>query len=135
MSSGIHNLRDVFKRISLINISIRTKLLLIYLLCVLIPTIVFSYAFYSSTVKSAKNEKLIIYRQALDRIALSVESNAVSAIEISNIIYPNDAMYDFINNEYTNFRECWMITSGTWIAHGTICFRTTPISSFYGIHR
>jgi two-component system sensor histidine kinase YesM len=106
MSSGIHNLRNAFKRISLINISIRTKLLLIYLLCVLIPTIVFSYAFYSSTVKSAKNEKLIIYRQALDRIALSVESNAVSAIEISNIIYPNDAMYNFINNEYTNFREC-----------------------------
>lgn len=94
------------KRIKLINISIRTKLLLIYLLCVLIPTIAFSFAFYTSTMSSARNEKLILYRQAVERVTASIESNAISAIQLANTIYPDDDMYDFIDKRYYNVQEC-----------------------------
>ena len=101
----MRKIKDFLKRARLINISIRTKLLLIYLLCVLIPTIVFSYAFFSSTMKSTKNEKLILYRQALDRISTAIESNAISAIELSNTIYPDEEMYQHINKTYQDEKE------------------------------
>ncbi len=78
------------KKIKLIDFSIRTKLILIYLLCVIVPIIVFSIVFYSSVMRSAKKEKLILYNQAVDRIAGEIESNAVSAIQIANIIYPDE---------------------------------------------
>jgi hypothetical protein len=35
-----------------VKISIRTKLLLIYLLCVLVPIFIFSYIFYSSAMEN-----------------------------------------------------------------------------------
>ncbi len=95
----------LLKSASLINFSIRTKLLLIYLLCVLVPTLVFSLAISLSSMKSTRNEKLILYRQALERIGASIETNAISAIELSNIIYPDEAMYEHINNEYTNRKK------------------------------
>lgn len=94
------------KRVKLINYSIRTKLLLIYLLCVLIPIIIFSLAFYTSAMKSTKNEKLILFKQALNRISSSVESNAISAIELSNTIYPDETMYEYLNKEYISRKEC-----------------------------
>jgi len=66
--------------------SIRMKLLLIYLLCVLIPIIIFSSAFYSSAMKGIENEKLILYGQALDRISSAIASNAVRAISYTPTI-------------------------------------------------
>lgn len=99
------NIRGALKRVKLINVSIRTKLLLIYLLCVLIPTIVFTYAFFSSTLKSTKNEKLILYNQALNRISSTIEANAISAIELSNTIYPDEEMYQHINRRFSNQKE------------------------------
>jgi two-component system, sensor histidine kinase YesM len=98
--------RRFLERIRLINVSIRTKLILIYLLCVLIPTIVFSYAFYSSTINSAKKEKLILYQQSVDRISSSIDANALSAIELSNIIFADEAMYQHINKQYTDKKQC-----------------------------
>lgn len=83
-----------------VKISIRTKLLLIYLLCVLVPIFIFSYIFYSSAMENIKKEKLIIFNQALDRIASSIESDALSAMSLSNAIYPDNKMYSYINNEY-----------------------------------
>src|SRR5690554_7994661 len=83
-----------------VKISIRTKLLLIYLLCVLVSIFIFSYIFYSSAMENIKKEKLIIFNQALDRIASSIESDALSAMSLSNAIYPDNKMYSYINNEY-----------------------------------
>lgn len=102
----MHILDKSLKRLKLINFSIRTKLSLIYLLCVLVPIIVFSWAFYSSVTKSAVNEKLILFRQALDRITSAVENNAISVIEFSNIIYADEEMYEYLNKEYTDRKEC-----------------------------
>lgn len=102
----MHRNNGFLKRLRLINVSIRNKLLLIYLLCVLIPTIVFSYAFFSSTMKSTKNEKLILYNQSLARISSSIDSNAISAIELSNIIYPDESMYEYINKNYIDRKVC-----------------------------
>lgn len=93
------------ERIKLINLSIRTKLLLIYLLCVLIPTIVFSYAFYSSTVNSARKEELIQLQQSVDRIGAAIDANALGAIELSNIIFPDEAMYEYINMEHADNKQ------------------------------
>ena len=86
--------------------SIRMKLLLIYLLCVLIPIIIFSSAFYSSAMKGIENEKLILYGQALDRISSAIASNAVSAIQLSNIIYPDDQVYEYLNRSYPDKKIC-----------------------------
>lgn len=97
---------SLLKKLSLINISIRMKLLLIYLLCVLIPTIVFSYVFFASTRKSTRNEKLILYQQAVDRVATSIELSAISAIELSDIIYPDENMYQHLNKKYLSMKEC-----------------------------
>lgn len=95
------------RKVRLINISIRSKLLLIYLLCVLVPTIVFSYAFYESAIKSSKNEKLNQYRQALDRICTEIDSNALNALELSNIIYPDELMYEHINRRFYDIKTCF----------------------------
>jgi len=94
------------KRITLINISIRTKLLLIYLLCVLIPTITFSYVFFTSTLRSTRNEKLILYRQAVERVTAAIDSNAISAIQLANTIYPDLNMYQYLDKKYENIKEC-----------------------------
>lgn len=102
----MNTFRTFFGRIKFINISIRTKLLMIYLLCVLIPTIVFSYASYSYTMETTINEKLIIYRQSVYRISSSIYSNAVSAIELSNTIYADRNMYEHINKEYVSSTQC-----------------------------
>jgi len=102
----VNTFRTFFGRIKFINISIRTKLLMIYLLCVLIPTIVFSYASYSYTMETTINEKLIIYRQSVYRISSSIYSNAVSAIELSNTIYADRNMYEHINKEYVSSTQC-----------------------------
>ncbi len=98
--------REIHSRLKLVNISIRTKLLLIYLFCVLIPTIIFSSTIYTSTLQSAQKEKLILVRQSLERITNNIGENAVSAIELSNIIYPDEAMYEHINRLYTDRKLC-----------------------------
>ncbi len=100
-------MKNQLKKVRLINISIRSKLLLIYLLCVLIPTVVFSYAFFDSSIKNSKSERLILYGQALNRICTAIESNAVNALELSNIIYPDDMMYEYINKRYFNVKTCF----------------------------
>jgi two-component system sensor histidine kinase YesM len=97
--------RRILEKMKLINVSIRTKLLLIYLLCVLIPTIVFSYAFFSSTVNSARKEELIQFQQSVDRIGAAIDANAMSAIELSNVIFPDESMYEYINREYTDSKH------------------------------
>ena len=102
----MRNKMGFLKRIALINISIRTKLLLIYLLCVLTPTITFSFAFYTSTLSSARNEKLILYRQEVERVTTSIESNAISAIQLANTIYPDKKMYEFLDKRYDRIQEC-----------------------------
>ena len=94
------------KRGKLINVSIRTKLLLIYLFCVLLPTIVFSFTIYNTTLQGARKEKLILYRQSVERISSAIEANAISAIELSNIIYSDEAMYEYINKQYTDRKKC-----------------------------
>ncbi len=99
-------LSNFFRLNKLNNTSIRMKLLLIYLLCVLAPIIVFSSAFYSSAMKRIKDEKLILYGQALDRISGAIASNAISAIELSNIIYPDDLVYEYLNRHYPNKKIC-----------------------------
>ena len=56
--------------------------------------------------KILENEKLILYGQALDRISGAIASNAISAIELSNIIYPDDLMYEYLNRDYPNKKIC-----------------------------
>lgn len=99
-------IRPFLQRIRLINISMRSKLLLIYFLCVLMPTVIFSYAFSSAMLNATRKEKLILFQQSVDRIAAAVESNAVSAFELSNIIYPDEAMYEYINRQYDDRKQC-----------------------------
>lgn len=102
--------KNVFRRNSdeknLVRFSIGLKLLLIYLLCVLAPIVIFSTAIYTSVMQSTKNEKMILYRQALNRIGAEIEANVISAIELANIIYPDTGMYAYLNKEYTDSREC-----------------------------
>lgn len=102
----MQKLRGIQSRLRLVNISIRAKLLLIYLFCVLIPTIIFSSTIYTSTLQSARKEKLILIQQSLDRITSNIGENAISAIELSNIIYPDEAMYEHINRLYTDRKLC-----------------------------
>ncbi len=99
-------IRSFLQRIRLINISMRTKLLLIYLLCVLMPTVIFSYAFSTATLNATRKEKLTLFQQSVDRIAGAVESNAISAFELSSSIYPDEAMYEYINRQYTDTKQC-----------------------------
>jgi len=104
---NVRKLNGLLRKVRLINISIRSKLLLIYLLCVLVPTIVFSYAFYESSIRSTKNEKLNTYKQAVNRICNDIESNALNALELSNIIYPDEMMYEHINRTYYSKKSCF----------------------------
>jgi two-component system sensor histidine kinase YesM len=72
---------------------------------VIVPIIVFSWAFYNSVTKSAEKEKLILFNQAVDRIGNEIESNAVSAIVTSNIIYADLDMYKLLNRAYQDTQE------------------------------
>ena len=101
----MHRFILMLKKVKTINFSIRAKLILIYLLCVIVPIILFSSIFYTSVMNSTKNEKLILFNQAVERIAVNIESNAVSAIQISNIIYSDETMYDYLNKTYYSQEE------------------------------
>lgn len=102
----MQHIGSMIKKIRLINVSIRTRLLLIYLFCVLIPTIIFSTTIYNSTMQSARKEKLFLYRQSVERISSAIGVNAISAIELSNLIYPDEAMYEYINRTYEDRKKC-----------------------------
>lgn len=100
-------IKRFLRKIKLIDISIRAKLLLIYLICVLIPTLIFSYASYSYTMQTTINEKITLYSHALERVSGAIGANAVNAIELSNTIYADKRMYDHINRVYKSGTECW----------------------------
>ncbi len=99
-------IKKFFRKIRLINFSIRRKLLLIYLFCVLIPTLIFSYASYKYTMQATINEKTTLYRHALERVSTAIGASAANAIELSNTIYADRNMYDHINRVYSDEAEC-----------------------------
>lgn len=99
-------IKTFFKKIRLIDISIRSKLLLIYLFCVFIPTLVFSYISYTYTMQTTINEKTTLYQHALERVSNAIGASAANAMELSNTIYADRRMYAHINRVFTDDIEC-----------------------------
>uniref|UniRef100_A0A7C5Z9I5 Sensor histidine kinase n=1 Tax=Caldicellulosiruptor owensensis TaxID=55205 RepID=A0A7C5Z9I5_9FIRM len=82
------------------NLSVRKKLLLVYILCVLIPTIVSHLIFTIFIVKNLQQQKINQIKSAFNILNTNVKKVIDEAILYSNILYTDDLLNDMLDIDY-----------------------------------
>lgn len=84
------------------NYSIRSKLLIIYLLCVLVPMIITNSIFYITIRNSEMKAQKINMEHAIDRVKYNLGSVFDDCVLVSDHLYRDITLNDFINKRYDN---------------------------------
>lgn len=84
------------------NYSIRSKLLIIYLLCVLVPMIITNSIFYITIRTSEMKAQKINMEHAIDRVKYNLGSVFDDCVLVSDHLYRDITLNDFINKRYDN---------------------------------
>ena len=74
------------------NYSIRSKLLIIYIVCVLIPIIVTNSLIFFSMKKYYDNEQMINIQNTLDRVKYNLSTRIEESMSIANDLYINSVL-------------------------------------------
>ena len=82
------------------NLSVRKKLLLVYILCVLIPTIVSHFIFTIFIVKNLQQQKINQIKSAFNILNTNVKRVIDEAILYSNTLYTDDLLNDMLDIDY-----------------------------------
>lgn len=105
------------------NYSIKSKLLTIYIICVLIPIIVTNSVIYFSMKKYSDNEQMINMQHALDRVNYNFSTRIEESMSIANDLYINSVLKNFLNKKYDSYIEFYK--------EYTDLLKTTSINSYY----
>lgn len=105
------------------NYSIKSKLLLIYIVCVLVPIIVTDYIILSGIKKYSDNEQMINMQHVLDRVKYNISTRIEESMSIANDLYINSVLKNFLNKKYDNYRNFY--------EEYTDLLRVTSINSYY----
>ena len=105
------------------NYSIKSKLLTIYIVCVLIPIIVTDSVIYFSIKKYSDNEQMINMQYALDRVKYNFSTRIEESMSIANDLYINSVLKNFLNKKYDSYIEFYK--------EYTDLLKTTSINSYY----
>ncbi|MBU9720994.1 MULTISPECIES: sensor histidine kinase [Bacillaceae] len=84
------------------NLKLRSKLLILYLLCVFIPIVVTNVTFYSVTTNNIKNQKMDDVDLVLEQITNEFLNVVDQAMGISAGFYSNTRLYEFLDTDYEN---------------------------------
>lgn len=89
-----------FKNISVDDIKIKRKLILLYIISVLIPVMTTNLIFYNNVSKSVRNQQNISLEEALKRVKINVANSLDNCIGISDMLYTNNKLNILLNNNY-----------------------------------
>ncbi len=82
------------------NFKIRNKLIMIYAFCVIIPVLLSNYAMYSFIRETAAKEQRDTLESTIERIEYNLTERLNSCVSISNYLYTDRALNQFIKNTY-----------------------------------
>ncbi|WP_070000392.1 sensor histidine kinase [Cellulosilyticum sp. I15G10I2] len=82
------------------NFKIRNKLIMIYVFCVVIPVLLSNYAMYSFIRETAIKEQRSMLENMLERLEYNFTEKINSCVSISNYLYTDRALNQFIKNTY-----------------------------------
>ena len=105
------------------NYSIRSKLLTIYIVCVLIPIIVTNSLIFFSMKKYYDNEQMINIQNTLDRVKYNLSTRIEESMSIANDLYINSVLKSFLNKKYASYIEFY--------EEYTDLLKITSINSYY----
>ena len=100
------NKLGILKKIDILNnYSIKTKLLMIYLFCVLIPMVVTNSIVYLTVKNNQLKEQKINMEHSIDRVKYNLGSAFDDCILVSNHLYSDVILNDFITKRYDSLIE------------------------------
>jgi len=91
--------------ITLNNYSIKKKLSIIYIICVLIPLIITDSIVYFTTENNLEKEQNINLNHVIERIEYNIKSDIESAISVSNYLYADFKLNDLITTKYEDEKD------------------------------
>ena len=86
-------------------ISIRWKILFIYVVCILIPIGLVTGFFYNGLLKSVEDDQRNILNQSVHRTATDISSHINDAILLSDKLYADSAFYEALDHNYVDVEE------------------------------
>lgn len=105
------------------NYSIKSKLLTIYIVCVLIPIIVTDSVIFFSIKKYSDNEQMINMQHVLDRVKYNLSTRVEESMSVANDLYINSVLKNFLNKKYDSYIDFY--------EEYTDLVKTTSINSYY----
>ncbi len=96
-------MRRLMKKLYFNNLKIRTKMLLIYAFCVLLPIILTDSIILYNMNKSDKESQLVNLSHAMDRVEYNLNSNIDNCIMFTNNMYYDRDLNKFLNKQYADF--------------------------------
>lgn len=91
--------------ITLNNYSIKKKLSIIYIVCVLIPLVITDSIIYFTTEKNLEKEQKVNLEHVIDRVDYNIKSDVESAISVSNYLYADSKLNDLITTIYQDEKD------------------------------
>ena len=91
--------------ITLNNYSIKKKLSIIYIVCVLIPLVITDSIIYFTTEKNLEKEQKVNLEHVIDRVDYNIKSDVESAISVSNYLYADSKLNDLITTRYQDEKD------------------------------
>lgn len=96
-------MKRLIKKFYFNNLKIRTKMLLIYAFCVLLPIILTDSIILYNMNKSDRESQLVDLSHAMDRVKYNLRSNVNNCILFTNNMYYDPDLDKFLNKQYTDF--------------------------------
>lgn len=87
------------------NLSVRKKLLLVYILCVLIPTIVTHFIFTLFIVKNLQQQKIDQIKGVFNILNANIKKVLEEAILYSNTLYTDELLNDMLDIGYRGLED------------------------------
>jgi len=90
------------KAMRLNNLKIRTKLVIIYILCVILPLIATDSFLYLSVKKSVEKDQMNVIKDMGRRIEYDMDKMIQNVVSVSDYLYANKELNEFIEHRYTS---------------------------------
>jgi two-component system sensor histidine kinase YesM len=82
------------------DIRLRSKMLIIYICCVLLPIVLTNVIFYQATTKNVKNQRLQDISRALEQVRNDFRAELDAAVRVSDAFISDYILYNILEAEY-----------------------------------
>jgi two-component system sensor histidine kinase YesM len=103
-------MKKIFSRIITIDdIKVKNKLILLYILSVLIPVVITNFIFSYNINESVKEQQTVFLRDTLQTIKLNVASRIEDCIRVTDIFYQDTKLSILLTNNYKNQNDYYSV--------------------------